>query len=123
MFYQGYKVSSNTTLQSHLLEGFMTHNLMVLLLGLCSQLAQAYLTIVSSIDDPMMRFTEFLLRATLFRNIVLNLEVTSSFHLGKSSIPHLGLLTNLLITLSTSAFLTTFLHYSCCAFYMGSGCG
>lgn len=90
----------------------MTHNLLVLLLGLCSQVAKASLTIISTIDDPMMRLTEFLLRATLYRNIVLGLEVTSSFHLGKSSMPQLGLLSILQTHLSASTFVASFLHHT-----------
>lgn len=122
MFYEGYKVGSSTDMQSQLLEGFMTHNLLVLLLGLCSQVARAYLTIVSTIDDPMMRLTEFLLRATLYRNIVLGLEVTSSFHLGKSSMPQLGLLSTIQTDLSTSAFIATFLYHTRCPVDLAAEC-
>lgn len=100
----------------------MTHNLLVLLLGLCSQVAKAYLTIVSTIDDPMMRLTEFLLRATLYRNIVLGLEVTSSFHLGKSSMSQLGLLPTLQADLSTSAFFASFLYHTRSPVHVAAGC-
>ena len=100
----------------------MTHNLLVLLLGLCSQVAKAYLTIVSTIDDPMMRLTEFLLRATLYRNIVLGLEVTSSFHLGKSSMPQLGLLSTLHPHLSASAFAASFFHRTRRALLVAADC-
>lgn len=73
MRYKGYLVGSSSSLEHYLLGGSKTHNLVVLLLGLCSQLAHTYLTLLASIDDPMMRLTEFILRATLYRNIVLAL--------------------------------------------------
>lgn len=73
MIFKGYLVASSSSLEHYLLEGFTTHNLVVLLLGLCSKLAQTYLALLASIDDPMMRFTEFILRAAIYRNIVLAL--------------------------------------------------
>ena len=121
MFYQGYKVSCSADLPSQLLEGFMTHNLLVLLLGLCSQVANTYLAVVSTIDDPMMRLTEFLLRASLYRNIVLALEVTSSLHLGKTNLPHLGLLSSLPPALPAAAFSAALLHRPRCPLGLAAG--
>jgi hypothetical protein len=72
--FQGYLVTVDC-MEEMMIDGFHTHNLVVVLLALCSQIAETYLTVLANIQDPMMRFTEFLLRASLYRNIVLALEV------------------------------------------------
>lgn len=47
------------------------YNLVVLLLALSSQVAETFVTTIGNIEDPMMRFVEFLLRANIYRNIIL----------------------------------------------------
>lgn len=69
-------------MQDYLCPGLLTHNIVVLLIGLCHKMTEVYLTWINNIEDPMMRFTEFLLRSTLFRSIVLSLEVLFLIHLG-----------------------------------------
>jgi hypothetical protein len=61
--------------QDYLIEGFHTHNLLVLLLALSSELVDTYRMLLMNIQDPFMRFVEFNLRAAIFRNIVLAVEV------------------------------------------------
>jgi hypothetical protein len=53
------------------LVGFRTHNLLVLLLAMCEQTANTNQVLLDKIEDPFMRFIEFQLRSSLYRNIVL----------------------------------------------------
>ena len=62
--------------KTYLLPEFHSHNLMVLVLALSSELVATYSLFLSSISDPFMRFVEFNLRASIYRNIVLSIEVT-----------------------------------------------
>lgn len=48
---------------------------MVLMLGLCSQMAKTFQQLLGQIVDPFMKFTEFALRSNIYRNIVLSIEV------------------------------------------------
>ena len=66
----------NQTYKQHLIQNFPTHNFIVFLMALSSKLVETFNMFVSTIDDPLMRFVEFNLRASIYRNIVLNLDVT-----------------------------------------------
>ena len=45
------------------------------MLGLCSQMVVTFRKVIEVIKDPFMKFTEFALRANIYRNIVLAIEV------------------------------------------------
>lgn len=55
------------------------HNLLVILFALCSQLVHSYHLLLTHISDPFLRFTEFTLRANLYRNLILNLQEKLGF--------------------------------------------
>jgi hypothetical protein len=57
--------------QDYFVKDFHAHNLIVILIVLSSQMVETYAALLSNIKDPFMRFVEFNLRATLFRNVVL----------------------------------------------------
>jgi hypothetical protein len=70
----GYKVDCHNW-PSYLLPNFKMYNVLVLMLGLCSQMVATFRELIENIQDPFMRFAEFSLRASIYRNIVLTIEV------------------------------------------------
>ena len=62
------------------------HNLIVILLTLCSELVDCYGFILEKYTDPFMFFTEFVLRSNVYRNIVLSLEEKFGFLFGSYSL-------------------------------------
>lgn len=70
----GFRVGSNNW-KSYLLPNFKNHNLIVLMLALCSHMVTTFHHLLNAIEDPFMRFTEFALRSNIYRNIVLSIEV------------------------------------------------
>lgn len=75
--FRGWLIDSDNY-QKYLIEGFRSHNLIVILHALSSELVETYNMLLSNIQDPFMRFVEFNLRSTLYRNIVLSIEVSLS---------------------------------------------
>ena len=57
--------------QDYFVKDFHTHNIIVVLIVLSSQMVETYAALLSNIKDPFMRFVEFNLRATIFPNVVL----------------------------------------------------
>lgn len=49
------------------------------MLAFCAEMVATFKEIVSSITDPFMRFTEFALRSSIYRNIILAIEEKFSF--------------------------------------------
>jgi hypothetical protein len=76
--YCAYKVTY-LNWKDYLIEGFRLHNIIVVIFGLCSQLVASYSFILAQIEDPFMRFTEFTLRANVYRNLILNLDEKFAF--------------------------------------------
>ncbi len=73
--FQGWKVNTETW-KTFLIEDFHTHNLLVILFALSSQLVETFNILLSNIQDPFMRFIEFNLRSAIYRNIILSIEVS-----------------------------------------------
>ena len=82
--FRGWLIDSDNY-QKYLIEGFRSHNLIVILHALSSELVETYNMLLSNIQDPFMRFVEFNLRSTLYRNIVLSIEVSLSLEQEKFS--------------------------------------
>lgn len=53
--------------------------MLVVVFALCSQLVCSFSFILAQIEDPFMRFTEFTLRANIYRNLILNLDEKFAF--------------------------------------------
>ena len=65
--------------------GFHTHNLFVLLSAMTFQMVDTYFLFLTNIKDPFMRFVQFNLRSSIFRNIILAIEVIISLEQDKLS--------------------------------------
>ena len=63
-------------MNDYFIDNFHSHNFLVLLLALSSELVETYFMLLKNINDPFMRFIEFNLRSTIFLNIVLSIEVS-----------------------------------------------
>lgn len=72
--YCGHSITSENW-QNFILRDFKSHNMIVLLLALANNLVSIMRLIIESMDDPFLRAIEFALRANIFRNIILGLEV------------------------------------------------
>ena len=72
--FAGYKVNCENW-RVYTLKGFKMHNCLVLILATCSQFVETFRQMILHIEDPFMRFTEFALRANIYRNIVISIEV------------------------------------------------
>ena len=73
--YRGWLVNCQNY-KEYLVSELHTHNMLVLLLTLSSELVDTYYVLLKNIPDPFMRFIEFNLRSAIYRNIVLTIEVT-----------------------------------------------
>lgn len=72
--YRGWLVNAQN-MEHYMINGFHSHNLLVLLLALSSELVSTYYVFLQNITDPFMKFIEFNLRSAIYRNIILSIEV------------------------------------------------
>lgn len=61
------------------------HNLLVVIFAICSQIVETYHFILTHIQDPFLKFTEFTLRANIYRNLILNFDEKFGFLLENYS--------------------------------------
>jgi hypothetical protein len=76
--YSGFKIRHDNW-EDFLIEGFRLHNIIVVIFGLCSQLVTSFSFIIGQLEDPFLKFTEFTLRANIYRNFILNLNEKFEF--------------------------------------------
>lgn len=55
------------------------HNLLVLLLAMCEKIVYTYQVLINNIKDPFMRFIQFQLRSSIYRNIALAIQNKFNF--------------------------------------------
>lgn len=62
----------------YLLPGNLHHNLVVIIVAMLDLLVDSYSFYIQTIQDPMHAFIEFTMRYSIFRNVILSLEVPYS---------------------------------------------